>query len=180
MPQGSTSGLVQRGTTVKSLNWEQSTAQTAVLSVRGGLLGSMDERLVSLAALLDLVLLLTLWTIQYCWNGFRQPMGLGVQTWTGLFSTWVAVFSQSLLIVLCQPPALLCVPRGTVLEPDFFTLCRGVGEGSCGKQVGSMDEEPRVRGCYNITFICTPTNQETVSVLEKTQANKTFRIWKQM
>ena len=66
MPQGSTSGLVQRGTTVKSLNWEQSTAQTAVLSVRGGLLGSMDERLVSLAALLDLVLLLTLWTIQYC------------------------------------------------------------------------------------------------------------------
>ena len=32
-----------------------------------------------------------------------------------------------------------------------------------------MDEEPQVRGCYNITFICTPTNQETVSVLEKTQ-----------
>ena len=31
-----------------------------------------------------------------------------------------------------------------------------------GKQVGSMDEEPKVRGCYNITFICTPTNQETV------------------
>ena len=26
-----------------------------------------------------------------------------------------------------------------------------------------------------ITFICTPANQETVSVLEKTQANKTFR-----
>ena len=32
----------------------------------------------------------------------------------------------------------------------------------------------------SITFICTPTNQETVSVLEKTQANKTFRTWKQM
>ena len=31
-----------------------------------------------------------------------------------------------------------------------------------GKQVGSIDEEPQVRGCYNITFICTPTNQETV------------------
>ena len=44
-----------------------------------------------------------------------------------------------------------------------------------GKQVGSMDEESQVRGCYNITFICTPTNQETVSVLKKTQANKTFR-----
>ena len=36
-----------------------------------------------------------------------------------------------------------------------------------------MNEESQVRGCYNITFIC--TNQETVSVLEKTQANKTFR-----
>ena len=45
-----------------------------------------------------------------------------------------------------------------------------------GKQVGSMDEESQVRGCYNITFICTPANQETVSVLEKTQAKKTFRI----
>ena len=54
-------------------------------------------------------------------------------------------------------------------------ICRGVGMGSRGKQVGSMDEEPQVRGCYNITFICTPTNQETVSVLEKTQTNKTFR-----
>ena len=27
-----------------------------------------------------------------------------------------------------------------------------------------MNEEPQVRGCYNITFICTSTNQETVSV----------------
>ena len=42
------------------------------------------------------------------------------------------------------------------------------GWGVEGKQVGSMDEESQVRGCYNITFICTPTNQETVSVLEKT------------
>ena len=45
--------------------------------------------------------------------------------------------------------------------------------GSRGKQAGSMEQEPQVRGCYNITFIRTPTNQETV--LEKTQANKTFR-----
>ena len=44
------------------------------------------------------------------------------------------------------------------------------------KQVGSMNEESQVRGCYNITFIC--TNQETVSVLEKTQANNTFRNMK--
>ena len=40
-------------------------------------------------------------------------------------------------------------------------VCRGVG---MGKQVGSMDEESQVRGCYNITFICTPTNLETVSL----------------
>ena len=33
-----------------------------------------------------------------------------------------------------------------------------------------MDEESQVRGCYNIIFIC--TNQETVSVLEKTQQTK--------
>ena len=39
-----------------------------------------------------------------------------------------------------------------------------------------MNEESQVRGCYNITFIC--TNQETVSVLEKTQANNTFRNMK--
>ena len=38
------------------------------------------------------------------------------------------------------------------------------GWGVEGKQVGSMDEESQVRGCYNITLICTPTNQETVSV----------------
>ena len=31
-----------------------------------------------------------------------------------------------------------------------------------GKQIGSMNEESQVRGCYNITFIRTPTNQETV------------------
>ena len=59
---------------------------------------------------------------------------------------------------------------------SFETLVKTcVGErgwGVEGKQVGSMDEESQVRGCYNITFICTPTNQETVSVLEKTQANK--------
>ena len=62
-------------------------------------------------------------------------------------------------------------------DPSHLTdsstcTCSGVG---MGKQVGSMSEEPQVRGCYKITFICTPTNQETVSVLEKTQANKTFR-----
>ena len=33
-----------------------------------------------------------------------------------------------------------------------------------------MDEESQVRGCYNITFICTPTNQETVSGVLSLQA----------
>ena len=37
-----------------------------------------------------------------------------------------------------------------------------------------MNEVSQVRGCYNITFIY--TNQETVAVLEKTQANKTFDL----
>ena len=41
------------------------------------------------------------------------------------------------------------------------------GWGIEGKQVGSMDEEPQVRDCYNITFICTPTNQETVEVIKQ-------------
>ena len=59
---------------------------------------------------------------------------------------------------------------------SFFIVDEQCGE--WGKLVGSMNEESQVRGCYNITFIC--TNQETVSVLEKTQANKTFRPWKQM
>ena len=36
-----------------------------------------------------------------------------------------------------------------------------------------MNEELQVRGCYDITFIY--TNQETVSVLEKTQTSKIFR-----
>ena len=36
-----------------------------------------------------------------------------------------------------------------------------------------MNEESQVSGCYNITF--NYTNQETVPVLEKTQANKPFR-----
>ena len=64
-------------------------------------------------------------------------------------------------------PADYCIKR--------YTFHANVGVGSKGKQAGSMNEEPQARGCCNITFICTPTNQETVSVVEKTQANKTFR-----
>ena len=38
-------------------------------------------------------------------------------------------------------------------------LCRGA-VWEWGKQVGSMDEESQVRGCCNITFICTPTRKQ--------------------
>ena len=66
-------------------------------------------------------------------------------------------------------------PPNTHTQRTTYICVGEWGWGVEGKQVGSMDEESRVRGCYNVTFICTPTNQETVSVLEKTQANKTFR-----
>ena len=56
----------------------------------------------------------------------------------------------------------------------WFSLCRGVGWGVEGSRLEAWMKS-QVRGCYNITFICTTTNQETVSVLEKTQANVTFR-----
>ena len=60
----------------------------------------------------------------------------------------------------------------------FLFVISNVGEWGWGVE-GSrleawMKTEPQVRGCYNITFICTSTNQETVSVLEKTLANKAF------
>ena len=51
-------------------------------------------------------------------------MMLGVQSLTGLSPTWEAVFSQSLLMVLCSPPSLLCTacPVAKVLGPILFTL----------------------------------------------------------
>ena len=72
---------------------------------------------------------------------------------------------------------------GSIYNDKIYKRHRGIVSSRCrtavwgveGKQIGNMDEEPQVRGFYNITFICTPTNQETVSVLEKTQASKTFR-----
>ena len=82
---------------------------------------------------------------------------------------------------MCKLSFLFQILFGLILLQGVVFLVNAllsVGEwgwGVEGKQVGSMDEESQVRGCYNITFICTPTNQQTVSVLEKTQANKTFR-----
>ena len=77
--------------------------------------------------------------------------------------------SRQLLYTVCrclQTAPLHCLLVGhdssTSNPVRSASFCRGVGWGVEGKQVGSMDEEPQVRGCYNITFICTPTNQETV------------------
>ena len=36
----------------------------------------------------------------------------------------------------------------------------GEWDGEGGKQVGSMNEESQLRGCHNITFICTPTRKQ--------------------
>ena len=83
-----------------------------------------------------------------------------------------------LFLAFCRALFLELRAQNSSLFSGFVVLFILVGEwgwGVEGKQDGSMDEESQVRGCYNITFICTPTNQETVSVFEKTQANKTFR-----
>ena len=65
-----------------------------------------------------------------------------------------------------------------IRESAHTKLTMNVGErgGEWGKQAGSMNEEHKSAVAIT-TFIY--TNQETVSVLEKTQANKTFWTWKQ-
>ena len=52
----------------------------------------------------------------------------------------------------------------TLLLPILIasaSFCRGVGWGVEGGRLEAWMQS-QVRGCYNITFICTPTNQETV------------------
>ena len=115
------------------------------------------------------------------WNGYRNKSQLRKST---LEKKILPPFQQGFEPATFQSRVRRsnhwAIPAPKKQEWTSESICRGVGRGSWGKQVGSMDEEPQVRGCYNITFICTPTNQETVSVLEKTQTNKTFRTWKQM
>ena len=63
-------------------------------------------------------------------------------------------------VVYCRVMFVLMVPcvyPGLLAAPAFV---REWGWGVEGKQVGSMDEESQVRGCYNITFICTPASQD--------------------
>ena len=113
-----------------------------------------------------------------CWADTNGPVGMNCCP----LCCWDSHFLPSeVLLPSCHQK--LHVPYWTPNVAGLWCMYIIVGEwgwGVEGKQVGSMDEESQVRGCYNITFICTPTNQETVSVLEKTQANKTFRTWKQM
>ena len=97
----------------------------------------------------------------------------------------VSAYWWSRRLVIWNTSFYMYITECTVHDPLtllFFLISKApdfVGErgGEWGKQVGSMNEESQVRGCCNITFIC--NNQKTVSVLEKTQANKTFRTWKQ-
>ena len=50
---------------------------------------------------------------------------------------------------------------GILSQLVFLKFCQFLYiYGEWGKQVGSMNEESQVSGCYNIAFIC--TNQETV------------------
>ena len=97
-----------------------------------------------------------------------------------LTSTLSSVFFFGLILQVQCGQYFVCLYFTSTVWTVFclslliFMYGSGVGR-SEGKQVGSMSEESQVRGCYSITFICTPTNQETVSVLEKTQANKIFR-----
>ena len=75
----------------------------------------------------------------------------------------VSYFEENLFQISHSQPAIYrqADPLSSCTVQDSSN-CRGVGWGVEGKQVGSMDEESQGRGCYNITFICTPTNQETV------------------
>ena len=83
---------------------------------------------------------------------------------------------RQLLYTVSRQPHCLPVPpdSSSTLSPDWYVtlllpvllasarFCTGLGGvgNDWGKQVGSMGEESQVRGCCNITFIC--TNQETV------------------
>ena len=60
-------------------------------------------------------------------------------------------------------PAVLREQEEEEEEEESRKRRKSVGEwgwGVEGKQAGSMDEESQVRGCYNITFICTPTRKQ--------------------
>ena len=123
------------------------------------------------------------WSVPSCWRAWLSrlqvpgegldPVGCSCKS---AISVGEARWSGPLELPQCQTAPLLCpVPPDssstlssgrcvTLLLPILLASPAFVGEwgwGVEGKQVGSMDEESQVRGCYNITFICTPTYQET-------------------
>ena len=98
--------------------------ETAVLSVLDGLLGSADERLVSLVALLDLSAAFD--TLDHPILLKRLETTFGV---TGTVIDWFVSYLsgrfQSVIVdgvVSASRPLVYGVPQGSVLEPVLFTL----------------------------------------------------------
>ena len=105
---------------------------------------------------------------------------------------WLKHLGNTFLIcfsgLFCRGPAIQELPQqrnGSISWQNKGIVHVLVGEwgwGVEGKQVGSMDEESQVRGCYNITFICTPTNQPGNSVgspMMKTHEHRPQQLNKQ-
>ena len=90
---------------------------------------------------------------------------------------WIA--SQIALKCFYVAPKAAATSRYQNSSPDQISfLCRGAVWGVEGSRLEAWIKSHKSE--VAIISICTPTSQETVSVLEKTQANKTFRTWKQM
>ena len=107
-----------------------------------------------------------------------HPHPIGTHTYAYTYTQYIYI-----VLFLLHPDlfVILILMYAFIVQYNFIDKCQytcrraGWGVREAG---GSMDEESQVRGCDNITF--NYTIQETVSVLEKTQANKTFRRWKQL
>ena len=102
-----------------------------------------------------------------CCSCCRSATSVGEARWSGPPRTASVPNSSAPLSQCLLTAPLHCLPvppdsSATLSLGRCVTLLLPILLAGVGKQVGSMDEEPQVRGCYNITFICTPTNQETV------------------
>ena len=102
-----------------------------------------------------------------CCSCCSSAISVGEYRWSGPPRTASVPDSSATLSQCLLTAPLHCLPvppdsSATLSLGRCVTLLLPILLAGVGKQVGSMDEEPQVRGCYNITFICTPTNQETV------------------